>query len=177
MSNSFTFEFKNLLPNFDAFKTLLSEIPFDYNALDEGIVMRAYYLLYRRYGLSNVRYTTPEAFYNQFSIILDDELDRYIRRYKLIQKSIEITDDDLIEFNKMVQNYANNPNTKPDNPLDPLEYVTSQNYSVQFSNKLEAYVNAINNMPSNYSEAFLDKFKDLFINIIPQNIPIYTKGE
>lgn len=174
MSNTFTFN--QLLPNFDAFKVFVSEIPMDVSTMSEleiSILEHCYNLLNRRYGIANVRYTTPEAFYNELAIVFDDEYKKYSKRYKLIQEAYALTSDDLIEINRTIQNYANNPNTAPTNPLDPLEFISSQTYQVGRSNKLQGYLMAIESLPSQYDEDFLNKFKYLFIQIFNKDIPIY----
>ena len=177
MSN-LTFTFKELFPNLATFKTFASEtgIDVDHMTADDLVVLEhTYYILYSRYSIANVRYTTPEAFYGEMGITFDDEFRRYLKRYKLIANAYNLTNEDFEILNRAVSNYANNPNDEVQNPLDPLTYISSQTYNAQFSNKLQAYLLAIETLPSEYDEDFLAKFKHLFINIIPKDIPLYIE--
>lgn len=172
-----TFLFKDLLPDYATYKDYVkTELGLDIDlatAEDQAIHEHCYNILYKRYCLDNVRYPSPQAFYSEFAIALDDSLKQYLKRYKLIQKAYALTDADLTELNRAIQNYANNPNTAPTNPLDPLEYISSQTLQVNKSNKLQAYLLAIESLPSQYDEDFLNKFKYLFIQIFNKDIPIY----
>lgn len=177
MSN-ITFKFKDLLPSLEAFKVFASESGIDIDnmtASDISILEHTYYLLYRRYGLSNVRYTTPEAFYSELAITFNDELNRYNKRYNIIQDAYKLSSDDLVILNKAISNYANNPNDEVESPLEPLSYISSQTFNANLSNKLQAYLLAIESLPTQYDEDFLKAFKHLFINIIPKQMPIYTE--
>lgn len=177
MSNAITFYFKEAMPNFSAFKVFLSEIPYSYNLADELIVQKAYNLLYRRYALDNIRYASLEAFYFEFANVVENQLDRFIKRIKLITEAYKITSEDILQLGKQVQNFATNPNDEISDPLSPLSYITNQTFMATIGNKLEAYLRAIDNLPSEYDEEFLSEFKYLFMEIIPQTIPYYTKGE
>lgn len=176
-----TFQFKELIPNFTTFKDFYNqELGIDIEsatAEDQAIYEHCFKILYNRYCLSNVRYSTKEAFYCEFMIVLDDSVKQYMKRYKLIQKAYALTDAELIELNRAIQNYANNPNTTPTNPLDPLEYISSQTFQVNVSNKLQAYLLAIETLPSQYDDDFLNKFKYLFIQIFNKDIPLYLDDE
>lgn len=177
MSNAITFYFKEAIPNFSAFKVFLSEIPYSYNVADELIVQKAFNLLYRRYALDNIRYASLDAFYFEFANVVENQLERFIKRVKLITEALKITSEDILQLGKQVQNFATNPNDEISEPLNPLNYITNQTFMATIGNKLESYLRAIENLPSEYDEEFLAEFKYLFMEIIPQTIPYYTKGE
>lgn len=173
-----TFYFQSLIPNFNAFKVFCSEIPIDYESLsniEKDALEHCYNLLMRRYGHANVRYTTPEAFYNALAIPFEDEFKRYAKRIYIIGEAYKLTLDDYAELNRSIQNYANNPNDEVSNPLDPLNYISSQTLMANLSNKLQAYLVAIDTLPSQYDEEFLSHFKGLFMNIIPNETILYKE--
>ena len=175
-----TFYFSDLLPDFATFKLYCSEIPIDYESLssfEKDILENCFNLLTRRYGHANVRYTTPEAFYNALSIPLEDEFKRYCKRMYIIGEAYKLTLDDFAELNRAIQNYANNPNDVVSAPLKPLSYISSQTFMANISNKLQAYLVAIDTMPSQYDEEFLSHFKGLFMNIIPNETILYTEED
>ena len=175
-----TFYFTDLLKDFSEFKDFCKEIPLDYESLsafDKDIMEACYNLLVRRYGHANVRYTTPEAFYNQLAIIFDDEFKRYAKRLYIIGEAYKLTLDDYVELNRAIQNYANNPNDEVSAPLEPLSYISSQTFMANLSNKLQAYLVAIDTIPTNYNEEFLRSFKGLFMNIIPNETILYKDKE
>ncbi len=173
-----TFYLADLLPDFNTFKVYCSEVPIDYESLtqlEKDALEHCYNLLMRRYGHANVRYTTPEAFYNALAIPLDDEFKRYAKRLYIIGEAYKLTLEDFAELNRAIQNYANNPNDVVSEPLKPLSYISSQTFTANISNKLQAYLVAIDSLPSEYDEEFLSKFKDLFMNIIPNETIIYKE--
>lgn len=173
-----TFYFKDLLPDFNTFKTFAKETGLDVDnmtAQELSILEHVYHLLYCRYSIANVRYTTPEAFYCELGITFDDEFRRYLKRYVIIGEAYKLTLNDFVSLNQAISNYANNPNDSVTNPLEPLSYISSQTFQAQLSNKLQAYLLAIDTLPSEYDEELLSKFKHLFINIIPKTIPLYTE--
>ena len=173
-----TFYFSDLLPDFETFKSYCNEIPIKYSdlsAFDKDIMEHCFNLLVRRYGHANVRYTTPEAFYNAFAIPFDDEFKRYCKRMYIIGEAYKLTLEDYAELNRAISNYANNPNDEVSTPLAPLSYISSQTFTANLSNKLQAYLVAIDTLPSNYDEEFLSHFRNLFINIIPNDIIVYEE--
>lgn len=173
-----TFYFSDLLPDFETFKAYCNDIPIKYtdlSAFDKDIMEHCYNLLLRRYGHANVRYTTPEAFYNAFAIPFDDEFKRYCKRMYIIGEAYKLTLEDFAELNRAISNYANNPNDEVSTPLAPLSYISSQTFMANISNKLQAYLVAIDTLPSNYDEEFLSHFRNLFINIIPNDIIVYEE--
>lgn len=177
MSNAITFLFKDIFADYTSFKNFLTTEGITISATDEPIYQYCFKLLFNRYHNSNIRYTTKDDFKGEFYIVCADELSRYIRRYKIIQSALGITDDDIVELQRLVQNYANNPNDEVSSPLEPLSYISNQTFQANLSNKLDAYVKAIEDMPSMYNEDFLYKFKELFMNIIPKQIIIYSNEE
>lgn len=180
MSNSITFTFKGLLPNFNIFKVWAEEADIDVDNMtdaDLAILEHCYKLLYRRYCVSNIRFTKPDHFYNELAITFDDEWKRYKKRYETIATIYNLTTSDFAELNRQIQNFANNPNDAVSNPLDPLSYISSQTFTANLSNKLQAYLLAIESLPSQYDEDFISKFQHLFMNVIPLNIPYYISEE
>lgn len=175
-----TFYFSDLIPDLETFKEYTKEIPVDYDSLstlDKDAYEHCYRLLARRYGHANVRYTTPEAFYNAFAIPFDDAFRQYAKRLYIIGEAYKLTLEDYATLNQALQNYANNPNDEVLKPLEPLKYISSQTFTANLSNKLQAYLVAIDSLPSNYDEEFLAHFKGLFMNIIPNETIVYRKED
>ena len=173
-----TFYLSDLFKDFEEFKAYCNEIPIKYadlSSFEQGIMEECYNLLMRRYGHANVRYSTPEAFYNQLAIIFDDEFKRYCKRMYIIGEAYKLTLEDYAELNRAIQNYANNPNDEVSSPLSPLSYISSQTLQANLSNKLQAYLVAIDTLPTHYNEEFLKSFKMLFMNIIPNETILYKE--
>ena len=124
-------------------------------------------------------FLNTETFYIEIYIILIENYKKSTSKEKdkLIQKIYALTDDDLIELNRAISNYANNPNDEVSNPLEPLTYISSQSVNVGFSNKLQGYLMAIDSLPSEYDEEFLGAFKYLFMNIINNDTILYREEE
>lgn len=172
-----TWYFKDVIADYDAFKSVLANIPFTWNQADDFIIEHTFAILYRRFSCVNIRYFTKEAFLDEFMNVYFNEIYRYIRRYKLIQDIYAISNDDIVKMTTSINNFANNPNDAPSDVLDPLEYISSQNYSVVKNNNLEAYVRALELLPSKYDKEFLDEFEYLFQQIYGQDVVIYLDEE
>ena len=172
-----TFYFKDIIPDYTTFKSILAEIPFTWNIADDFIIEHTFAILYRRFSTINIRYFVKEAFLDEFKVVYFNEINRYVRRYKLIQDIHAISNDDIVKMTTSINNFANNPNDVPSDVLDPLEYISSQNYSVIKNNNLEAYVRALELLPSKYDKEFLDEFNYLFQQIYGQEVIYYNDEE
>lgn len=148
-----------------------------------------YDLLYRQFAKQNIRYDRPELFLNALASVYEEKFRAFKRERDLLNKIYNITFDELEIINNTVSNIANNPNTKPDDPTKPLQYVSAQTFTRITDNKLRAYMQALNNLPMLNIERFIfgDRadprnkyfihFSDLFMQILPRNINLYEKGE
>lgn len=181
MSSAITFYFKEIFPTVYTFIQYL--IKYDIaNIRDTETFIFAKYvykILYRRYHNSNIQYDTVEAFKNDFANVLEDNFTKYKQQLDLIKKMQNFTEDDIVRISSAIANQANNPNNKPDDPTKPLGYISAQASTFANDNKFQAYIRAINNIPTQLIDTMLRRCVNLFKTIIPNQVYVYNdkKGD
>lgn len=186
MESSYTFYFEEVFPSLLDFETFIgtySTIVDLNNSIDQAFNTYCFNLLCRHYNHCNIRYSTMEAFKGEFLNVYDNKFSQLKREQELIKKVNALTDEDLAFVRDFVSNFANNPNE--DNPLNTdgfLGYISQQNYNKEKANRLRAYLDALNHVPSmNIYKFFKQKddhdmsFDDLFMNVQPNIKWFYKK--
>ena len=169
MSSAITFYFKDIFKTQDDFiKFLQDEKIIDDDAEKITFGQYVYKLLFRRYHNSNIQYDTTEDFKNDLANILEDSFDKFKTQNELIKKLHKITDEDIFIISEALANQANNPNSSTQDPKQPLNYISAQAYSYAKDNKLQAYLRALNNMPTKLINELLINCSGLFKRYIPQ---------
>lgn len=134
-----------------------------------------YYLLYSRYGNSVVaNYDENQFIYGVFSTIFmyGPSWEAQLKTQTELRKLLE--SDELFDGTITVNNHSYNPSTPPaTNAFDALSTINAQNASKWKKSKLEAYASLAEILKSDVTEAFLDKFKKLFLTIIAPNAPLW----
>ena len=185
ISSATTFYFNNLIPDYTTWRDIISQggiVNYD-DATESLFDEYCYKLLSRHYSNCNVRYLVPDAFYLELLNVYENKFKKFKRQKELIDTIQKLSDDEYRELNEMLTNMANNPNTEPVDPLKPLQYISAQSFSKQTSSKIQSYIYALNNIPTlkvyKFFKAEDDEmgFDDLFMNIQPNEDPIYYKGD
>lgn len=176
--SAITFYFKELIPNKEAFKSFLSEFDVCDMTVPENEIFANYLfkILFRKYHNSNVQYDTPEDFKCDFANILEDSFDKFKRQIDLSKKIVELTDEELLTMTTALANSANNPNAKPVDPTKPFEFVGAQAFTLAKNGKFQAYLTALNNIPTKLIDEMLLACRGLFKTFISNQIYIY-RGE
>lgn len=158
--------FCDIFPDFDTFLAEVKESQIEVPISDSSL-KNLYYLLYARYGNSHISSFDENQFkYSVFSIIFMYG-GAWEERYK-IQKEIKLlTESELKEGNRTINNSAYNPDILPstDN-LEALPYITQQTTANQARGKLEALVAKNNQILTDVTEDFISKFKKLFLKVV-----------
>lgn len=175
MSSALTFYFKEIFPSLEEFQNFLTEFQVVNitNAENLTFANYIYKILFRRYHNSNVQYDTPEDFKCDFANILEDNFAKYQRQISLIQSMQQLTEDEIITIGTALANQANNPNTKPNDPTQPLEYISAQAFTLTKDNKLLAYLRAIQSVPTQLIDELLLRCVNLFKTILPKTVALY----
>lgn len=180
MSCALTFLFKEIFPTKEDFLNYLTEYNIVENltsADDENFANYIYKILYRRYANSNVQFDTIEDFKLNFANVLEDNFKKYKQQLRIIQKVQNLTDDELITISTALANQSNNPNTAPDDPTKPLEFISAQAFTLARDNKLQAYLRAVNTIPTQLIDEMLMRCANLFKTLIPNQVFVYENEE
>ena len=186
MKSSFTYYFEEIFPDYESWKYFIqnsSQIDLT-NAENSAFDQFCFKLLFRHYNHQNIRYSAIDAFLGEILNVYENKFNQFKREKKLIDTIHQLTDEDLQLVSKALTNMANNPNDDVADPLQPLSYISAQTYEQMQSNKLKAYLDALNNMPSLNVYKFFKAnnkdemgFDDLFMNIQPTQKYLFKKGE
>lgn len=183
---SFTYYFEEIFPDYESWEYFIEQssnidLTISENALFDQY---CYNLLFRHFNHQNIRYTSIDAFLGELLNVYENKFAQFKRQKKLVDKIHNLTDDDLQLVTTALTNMANNPNDEVSDPLQPLSYISAQTFEQMQSNKLKAYLDALNNMPSlNIYQFFKANnkdemgFEDLFMNVQPKIIYLYERGD
>lgn len=134
--------------------------------------------LYLHYQNSNIAYNTIEQFLVDFKYKIAETLPALLlKQYYMFDKIYSLTDDDIIEREHAININALNDNSKIEKPLDNLaEFVSEQNASKISKNKLNAYIDYMDEVKPTIERELIKAVKPLFFTVIPEYNYIY-KGE
>lgn len=149
-------------------------------SISDASLTTLYYLLYARYGNSNIASSDETQFkYKLFSTIFMYG-PAWEKRLDIQKKLRELGDDELVKGSTAIYNSALNPSQAPSaQTLDELNYINSQNTTKYKKSKIEAYANLYSLIETDVTEEFIGKFKKLFITIVEPDSPLWyvTEGD
>ena len=158
----------------------------DYNTcgipttLSSDNIKTLYYLLYARYGNSNIASSDENQFrYKLFSTIFMYG-PAWQKRLEIQQKLIALSEDEIRTGAAAIYNSALNPSTQPTtSTLEELPYINGQNTTKYKKSKLEGYAILEELIRSDVTESFINKFKKLFITVVEPDSPLWyiTQGD
>ena len=133
-----------------------------------------YYLLYARYGNSCIASSDETQFkYKLFSTIFMYG-PAWQKRLDIQKKLMELSDDEIVKRATAIYNSALNPSQAPSTQtLEELNYINSQNTTKYKKSKLEAYAVLEELIKTDVTEAFIGKFKKLFITVVEPEEPLW----
>lgn len=171
-----TFFFKDIFEDSDSFLKYLEE----YTHLDytDELHVKVYNYLMMRYANSNVNYNTLSSFKRLFAIDYEDYFLQYKFRKSAIEKMYDLTENDILLINKTINNIALNNNEITDSPLEKvIEYISNQQSNAIYSNKLVAYLQALQDIQDQWINELLDRFKKHFMQIFSEKVYIFKEEE
>lgn len=144
---------------------------------DENII-NLFYLLYARYGNSTIANFDENQFkYSVWGIIFQYG-PTWQKKLDLQKKIRDLTENELSEGNKTIQNHAFNDGTPPTTKsLEETNFINDQQTTNFKRSKMNAYQLQWQLLETDVTEQFLSKFKDLFLRIVQPYSPLYYKTE
>ena len=169
MSDTLTFKFKDIFPTENDFLSFITMYGIKSDPLataDENFGKYLYKILMRRFYNSDVQYDTPEDFCYSLAETLENIWEKYKRNKQLIEAIAALDNDDLAIIGENLTNASDNPNNKPDDVRAQLDYITQQNWSMSTTNKMQAYLEAVDSMPemqiNNICRECVKHFKSIY---------------
>ena len=171
--------FTDIYSDFESFKTDYTDCDIP-TTLDDTALKTLYYLLYARYGNSNIASSDETQFkYKVFSTIFMYG-PAWQKRLDIQKKLIDLGDDEILVGSTAIYNSAYNPETAPSTQsTEELNYINQQNVTKYKKSKLEAYAVLEELIKTDVTEQFIGKFKKLFITIVEPELPLWytTQGD
>lgn len=133
-----------------------------------------YYLLYSRFGNSVVASSDTNRFKYDVWATIFSYGPTWEKRLEIQEKLRDLTDDDLFTGATQIYNHAYNPGTAPStNTLDELPAINEQNTNKHKKAKMDGYAMLMSLLETDVTEAFLDKFKKLFLKVVQPEVPLW----
>lgn len=133
-----------------------------------------YYLLYARYGNSNIASSDENQFkYKLFSVIFMYG-PTWEKRLEIQENVRSLTEDELRESAKAIYNHSFNPSTAPStDTIDELPTINDQNVTKHRRSKTDGYALLMSLLETDVTAEFLDRFKKLFITVVEPELPLW----
>ena len=154
-------------PNFETFKDDYDNLGIPKVFNNEETLQLCYYVLMTRYGFSTVRGYN----YDMFRPILFTRIWQYggtwEKRLQIQEKLRSLSLDagsEIYRGSKAIYNTALNPDTPP--TTEELDFISSQNTTTYKKSTIEGLANLNAMLTTDVTEEFLDKFANLFKQII-----------
>lgn len=141
--------------------------------ISEANVTTLYYLLYGKYGNSTVASSDINRFkYRLFSLVFQ-HAPVWAKKLDIQERLRNLSEDELLTGSRQIYNAALNPSVEPStDTTDELQYINSQNVTKNRKGKLEGYALLYELLKEDVTEAFLNKFKSLFLTIVEPEEPL-----
>ena len=167
-----TLYFKDIFEDLNAFKAAMAI--YSSQTTTDAIHATTFKYLYNHYANSNVAYFEADAFCRHFFLAYDDVIEQFKKRLELIGMAYQVTAGDIETLNQTLNAIANNDDTALTDPLDTLaSYVSMQQGSKTKTNKLLAYLEAVDKIKDKMLIDFVRQFNKLFFWLAPNEIELY----
>lgn len=170
---AYTFYFEDIIPDYESWKNVMTFLDYD-DPIIANFDLFCFNLISRHYSKANVRYSDPESFKAELFNVYQNKFNQFLQEKQIIDAIHKLTLEEMLIANTSLSNMANNPNTEPDDPTKPLNFISAQTYMTQSNGRVRAYLEALNNIPSlniykffKANNEFEMGFDDLFMVVIP----------
>ena len=135
--------------------------------ITDAFLTRLFYMLYAKHGTDPIKSSNPPQWVFKVALTTESYAPSFLKREDIQKKLRALTDDELREGYKNINNHALNPSTTPstDN-TNELPYITDQNVNKGKKAKVDAYANLWDILRTDVIEEFLKKFDKLFSAVV-----------
>lgn len=148
------------------------------NTFSEDNFNMIFYLLYARYGNSQVASTDLNQFNYQIGSTIFMYGPSWLKRLEVQKQIRELNAEDIKIGSKQIINHANNPSTTPTtSTLQELPFINDQMSQTWVKGDVEAYEKLWNMIETDVTKEFIDKFQKFFVQIPVSGIALYYESE
>lgn len=161
--------FKNVFPEYKSFSDWYKSIPLSENDTDCPSE-KTFTLIAYEYNDSHLAYSV-EGFKQHFALQLYSYYKEFEETTKSIISLMNLTDKDIAIADSMITNIANIPETASSTDVEEVDFVSTQQKSINKKGKLQVQKELLSNKRAFTTKTFLNRFRSLFIKILS---PSYT---
>lgn len=176
-----TRKFTDLWEDYTSFKDAWEDCPFySANYISNDNLEIIYYLLYSKYGNSHLANSDENQWKYRLFATIWTYAPTYIRRLEIQATLRSLTEADIVEGTKRVDDHAYNPSTIPEGPnvVDgEIQSVNEQVKSKLKKSKAEGYAALIPFLKDDIVENFLEKFRALFLIVVEPQEPLWYESD
>lgn len=170
--------FADIFPTEEEFEEVYNDCGIPPTFSQSTSINTLYYLLYARYGNSNVASSDENQFKYKVCALIFQYGPTWEKRLEIQGKLRALNETELITGGKAIYNHSYNPSTAPTtSTLEELTTINDQNTTNYKKSKLEAYSTLMALLETDVTNEFLDKFKKLFITIVEPDYPLWYETE
>lgn len=161
--------FKNIFKNYEEFKLWYLSIPLS-EGEDDVPSEITFTLIANEYNDCH-SCLSVESFKQRFSNDLYTYYKEFEETTKSIKELMSLTDEEISTEDSMITNFANIPENESSTDEETVDFITSQQKSINKKGKLRIKKEQLSNKRIYTVKTFLGRFKHLFIKVIS---PYYT---
>lgn len=141
------------------------------NTISEEEATTVFYLLYSKYGNSTISSSDITRFKFRVFAIIFQYAPTWSKRLEIQKKLRELSDDEISKGSVQIYNDAENPSSEPSTDTNGyLTYINRQNVTHNKKGVLDSYALLYDILKTDVTEQFLNRFKNLFITFINNEI-------
>lgn len=131
--------------------------------ITDAFLQRLFAMLYAKHGTDPIKSSNPDQWVFKVALTTESYAPSFLKREDIQKKLRALSDDDIREGYKNINNHALNPSTTPstDN-TNELPYITDQNVNKGKKSKIDAYASLWDILRTDVVEEFLKKYDKLF---------------
>ena len=171
--------FTEIFPDVDSFLNEYKKTPIGLQKLKEENVKVLYFLLFGRYGNSPIASNDKTVFKYKMYMIMFTDGPIWEKKLEIQDaiRNLDLNSNELIEGGRAIYNSARNDSSSlPNSENSELPFVDSQNTTRYLKSKLDGYERLYNMIDVDFTKSFLEKFKVLFVKLIPDETLLYCEG-
>lgn len=172
--------FSDIFPDLDTLKSSYEALPTSMQVVEsDDDLERIFLLLMSKYKNSHICNTDEDQFILQFFTKLYINAPVYLKKTEILSAVRKLGMDEIQTGATAVYNHAYNPGVTGTSTSDPTEltFINDQNTTKYKKAKTDAYAEYLTLLKQDPTEAFLDRFKDLFLSIVEPYNELIFYGE
>lgn len=177
-TQQYTKNLSQIYPSYEDFLADKEAVGLPDTIQDSDFLKTIYILLMGEYGYSSIMSMSEDLFRVKFWTRIMSYGGQYEREFKMQQKLLSMSDEELQISSKVIYNSAFNPSTSPStDDMKILSTINQQNTTNHKRSLLDAYNYLGELLDADLTKKFIKRFNDLFVRVLRTNNPLYYETE